>query len=578
VKKIMLMCLIVVFAFAGKPQKTVEPAFAQIPVINTDADLTPEVNPLLQQMFQARHERDWTAYKNLFQLYESQISLPGNDAPAEVELKPEDYPGLRWNGDRIIYSGNVLYNSWAVSSDIDDEAISVDHYKGDTLRAAVVVPDSTIWVFQSNDGGRNWSAIMGWSTGTDILEPEIINDPNGRFYHVFQRRNSNNGDVRVITDSINGGWYGTWIENTADTVTNYTVCSDRAQYDGGYYLFCAYHRTQGGVGSDQILISTSVDYGLNWSTPSALQGSGSGYPDLTFADNDYLYETYYARLSGGNKVIYTRRSSNEGSTWFGSVQILSDTTTKQGPQIAAAHDGSGDAWVIFPKRDAATAYNDYGNVWSWSQDYGATWSTAGFVNSWADYMEFLPSISIYDASGNYYPSVTYIRSYYDFTNPVVRSFNWQADSTWSADTTWNDSVPAFTRPISTWETVGAPAIAYVGAGGVNVYFDSWSMTPGAEEGDAGLAPGTILMQSRPNPFLTSTLLEYNVPVSGKVSLKIYNSIGREVANLVDEYKVAGAYTFSWDGLDKQNLNLPRGIYFAKLQVGKMNASRKIIVR
>jgi flagellar hook assembly protein FlgD len=104
------------------------------------------------------------------------------------------------------------------------------------------------------------------------------------------------------------------------------------------------------------------------------------------------------------------------------------------------------------------------------------------------------------------------------------------------------------------------------------------MSYGVEEGAAATAQGKVYMQNRPNPFRTNTLLEYNVPVSGKVTLKVYNSLGQEVAKLVDEYKSAGTYTFNWNGIDRQDLALPKGVYFAKLQVGTTNATRKIIVQ
>jgi hypothetical protein len=68
-----------------------------------------------------------------------------------------------------------------------------------------------------------------------------------------------------------------------------------------------------------------------------------------------------------------------------------------------------------------------------------------------------------------------------------------------------------------------------------------------------------LYQNYPNPFNPKTSINYDVPSGGKVVLKIYNVIGKEVATLVDEYKNAGSYKAEFNAG-----NLPSGVYFYKL--------------
>ncbi len=79
-----------------------------------------------------------------------------------------------------------------------------------------------------------------------------------------------------------------------------------------------------------------------------------------------------------------------------------------------------------------------------------------------------------------------------------------------------------------------------------------------------------LAQNFPNPFNPTTTLQFQVAKDSRVSLKIYNLLGKEVKTLVNELKVAGSYNVSWDGLNNQNESVSTGVYFAKIQAGSFS--------
>ena len=81
-----------------------------------------------------------------------------------------------------------------------------------------------------------------------------------------------------------------------------------------------------------------------------------------------------------------------------------------------------------------------------------------------------------------------------------------------------------------------------------------------------------LSQNYPNPFNPSTTINYSLPLSGHVSLKIYNSIGQEVASPVNEFQAAGNYNISFNAS-----NLSSGVYYYKLTSNTYHDTKKMIL-
>ena len=79
-----------------------------------------------------------------------------------------------------------------------------------------------------------------------------------------------------------------------------------------------------------------------------------------------------------------------------------------------------------------------------------------------------------------------------------------------------------------------------------------------------------LSQNYPNPFNPATKINFEIPKEGFVSIKIYDITGREVHNLINEIKVAGYYTVSFDGA-----KLSSGIYFYRISTGEFTSVKKM---
>jgi len=81
-----------------------------------------------------------------------------------------------------------------------------------------------------------------------------------------------------------------------------------------------------------------------------------------------------------------------------------------------------------------------------------------------------------------------------------------------------------------------------------------------------------LEQNYPNPFNPTTMISYQLPVAGYVTLKVYDMLGIEVAVIVNEYKTPGYYNIKFDGS-----GLTNGIYLYRLLSGNFSLTKKFVL-
>jgi Secretion system C-terminal sorting domain len=81
-----------------------------------------------------------------------------------------------------------------------------------------------------------------------------------------------------------------------------------------------------------------------------------------------------------------------------------------------------------------------------------------------------------------------------------------------------------------------------------------------------------LEQNYPNPFNPGTKINFVIPKSSFVNLKVYDVLGNEVATLVEEEKQAGSYEVNFDASQ-----LSSGVYFCKLTAGDFIETKKMLL-
>jgi len=98
------------------------------------------------------------------------------------------------------------------------------------------------------------------------------------------------------------------------------------------------------------------------------------------------------------------------------------------------------------------------------------------------------------------------------------------------------------------------------------------LAPEMSTDEISIPRSACLLTAYPNPFNSTTQIEFTLPVTQRVSLRLYDVLGREVAMLLNEMKTAGEHRVRFDGG-----GLSSGVYFCRMEAGKETRTQKIVL-
>jgi hypothetical protein len=98
---------------------------------------------------------------------------------------------------------------------------------------------------------------------------------------------------------------------------------------------------------------------------------------------------------------------------------------------------------------------------------------------------------------------------------------------------------------------------------------------GAVAGQRPVTPVKFGADATPNPFIRSTRLSYEVPYRGKVSLDIFDALGRNVVTLVSGRSEAGRFDATWDGRAESGALVPGGVYLYRYALDNQRMTGKL---
>jgi photosystem II stability/assembly factor-like uncharacterized protein len=472
---------------------------------------------------------------------------------------------------------NYISSYYGIYSLLFDEATS-SYY-------AVVYNDSVWDIIRSTNDGNSWQHV----TSFDYDQPDLFCFESDQQNQLFV------GDVNGFRYSSDSGY--NWVQSDSGFYArgskSLTLLPNERLYVGTYSgTFklaedkMSWIKDSGLVGS--FLISNNGDYflsngkihkstdnGNSWFIVFVPALSFSATSELTKTSNGYLFSGGW-EYGGvhGTGVSMVWRSTNNGVTWDavygngGDKLIYTITSTNNDLILAGGNDGQiirstdfGETWNLSNTGIPSDAYclnirvSPNGLIFVGTSNYGVYRSTDSGL-SWNTVNNGLNSLDVRSISINSQGKIFAGTSNGVFVT-IEDGDNWSPRNSGLIDV----SILSLLCDSSDY--------LYVATMSTGVYRSTLPTTSMEEDGIA-LIRTYKLNQNYPNPFNPATTITYQIPQTGFVSLKVYDILGREVATLVNEEKLAGSYEVQFEGS-----GLTSGIYFYQLKAGEYSETKKM---
>ena len=421
--------------------------------------------------------------------------------------------------------------------------------------------NTTILLIKSTDEGVTWSdpvTVSDGSSGVQGSFPAVSSD--GELYIVWR----SSGQIRFDKSTDGGVTFGT--DLTVSTAPSAWFPHMAVDLSGGpfhNYIYVVWNDERNG--DDDVFLSISSDGGDTWSSALRVNndpvsnGKVQYWPSIAISELGEIVILFYdTRNTPNNNIIeaYIARSTDGGASFTNELVSTEPSSTN------------------IPNSDVR--FGDYINI-----DFVG----GNIVPVWTDERAGGFDMDIY--TGQIPPIVPV--ELISFTHRIV---NGKVTLNWVTATELNNMGFEIQRSLDNNIFVTIGFVEGTGNSTTNQYY---SFTDESIPGKIyyrlkqvdfngsynysqvievdGVTVSTIqLQQNYPNPFNPNTTIKYQLGNDGFVNLKVFNSLGEQVAELVNQSQKGGSYQLIFEAKD-----LPSGIYVYQLSSGNYTESKKMIL-
>ncbi len=446
--------------------------------------------------------------------------------------------------------------------------------------------------YQTNDNQHSPNhSIHKKSTSAVIYKPSLavlnFGETHISFIYDTQGNILVQTEEKFVNGTLNEGYKHTYTYNSLGNKLTYVYYS----YINGVWVNS--FRITYSYDIYEHLLSELLDYEINgvWHNQELYT-----YTYDSFGNNLSKIQQKWINDTWENLNHYTYTYNSLGNELTQLHEVWNNNTWVNSSRFTCTYDGSGnkltqlrEVWYGYWAGNSlvTNTYNNFGNpLTSLTQTMGAfdwqnyillTYNYSSPQNTiltqrWnVDWQNVELLTTSFDTNGNLINEVTkawYMETWTDYLRTLYTTYNADGNCTEAKaerwlDNTWQANNAVFTMHYnnnsSSLEVIGKIiSVQYISLTDVN--------------NDKKNPTSFLLSQNYPNPFNPSTTIKYSIPASNVVSLKVYDILGKEVANLVNEYKNSGTYEIEFNAA-----NLSSGTYFYQLKAGEFTQTKKSVL-
>lgn len=353
------------------------------------------------------------------------------------------------------------------------------------------------------------------------------------------------------------------------------------------------------VGTETGSIYRTTDGGSNWTLQFSISGSFSDGIKMF----NLSYGIYYGDPPGAGQPHQWRYTTNGGTDWLLSPDAPVANTNEAGLLNAWDWTDTGRVWISTgnftsgstSNRSFKTINGFGGGGWTNTVLTGTGNSTGLYFSSIA-FTDSVNGMTASNGTGNTVRKTTDGgNSWVTVSNPPGASsfipfnmFGLKDGSnlifimlyangnlcykTSDYGTTWvQEPVPSQAASSIRQMQFLSPTLGF--AGGAGGIFLRYGNSIGIYLTNTEIPSEFKLGQNYPNPFNPATKINFSIPVSSKVTLKVYDPVGKEVMTLINDFRSAGNYTVDFTA----GAGLNSGIYFYTLTSGQSSVTKKFVL-
>ena len=425
----------------------------------------------------------------------------------------------------IYYSRYVIGQGWTIPSEV-----STTGQNGNTPRIAAYNYSGNDFVYfmyrKSNSDECKWRKYdvtqNSWGTlytgfsisGIDYYSGFRVDGSNIVIYFIWHEPDPWQYYFAWVVLDLNNNFirYG----NADLSIINWRMYSTQTE-DGRTHTAFYYVQYAGEGGYSDIGLWRSND--------------GAAYPSDEFLEYEDHEEVRHLNLASAGNEVHVIWKDQYGNNYGNNLRYKYDDQIPIAPQNLTVTKSANNhpllSWAANKEPDI-----DYYQLYRWDS-YGGGWQPLSQTSN----------ISYEDAT------LTYCTAIPPQQCPDLRSFQFKVTA---VDVSSHESDPS---NIVESRLVGGPP-----------------SKAGADDPDVNTVLEYSLAQNYPNPFNPTTTINYSLKSAGLVTLKVFDMLGKEVANLVRETKESGNYSITFNAS-----NLPSGIYIYRLTANDFISTKKLML-